>query len=76
MIKTQLTKRVTQISEHTAVCQCYTFILDGVKVLQAFKGYLYASNPIYSRFDGSGVPNIEISKSDFKAELERIMKLD
>ena len=76
MIISQQTKRVTQISEYTEVCTCHTFMLDGMKILQAYKGYLYPSDPIYSRFDSVGVPRIEISKSEFKAELDRIMKLN
>lgn len=70
----QLTSRVKQITEHTACCRCETFTFDGVEVLQAYKGYLYPSEPIYSRISKYGTRS-DILKDEFKRALNHILEL-
>lgn len=71
----QLTKRVTQITEHTDCCRCETFTFDGVKVLQAYQGFFYTSNgPIYSSINKYG-DHTEIIKDEFKRALDHILSL-
>ena len=70
--KEQITKTVSVITEHTECCWAKTWIVNGVECLQAYKGFFYASKPIYSLISSCG-DRIEISVEEFNNRLKAIL---
>lgn len=70
--KEQISKSVTTITEHTSCCWAKTWLVNGVERLQAYKGYLYPSDPAFSRISSCG-DRIEISVEDFRNRLKAIL---
>lgn len=70
----RLTARVTEIHEFTECCRCYTFVLDGKEVLQAYQGFFYASDPSYGTIGEYGDIHT-ISKEQFNEKLNAILEL-